>query len=177
MEQQGQSDTTKGESQSCQGADKPSSLSQIWEMVRYPLLFAGIAAVATWLIWFFTTEPCTAYLAKTTGCSQGSFGKIVNLAVFNKILTHGAIVFGGGGAYNYAMLRLERQRADSERRAREDADRRADSERRAREDADRRADSERRAREDADRRAEAAERRVEELTRAAASDSQEQANS
>ena len=104
--------------------NKQSYIADFWELAWLPLAFALIAAFVTWAVWFLTTEPCIATLAKTTGCSLSAWARFINLELLNKIFVHGAIAGGAGGLGNYIMLRRERERADA-------AERRLNDERKA----------------------------------------------
>lgn len=100
-------------------------VADVWEMAWLPLAFALAASGLTWTVWNFTTEPCTAELAKTTNCSLSSWARFISLDLLNKMFAHGAIAGGTGGIWNYAMLRRERQRAElAEQRAEEERQRR-----------------------------------------------------
>ena len=95
---------------------KQSYLADLWDLAWLPLLLGLISALVTWAVWSLTTEPCTATLAKTTGCSLSGWARYINLELLNKIFAHGAIAGGAGGIGNYIMLRRERERADAAER-------------------------------------------------------------
>ena len=110
-------------------------VADVWEMAWLPLAFALAASGLTWTVWNFTTEPCTAELAKATNCSLSSWARFIDLDLLNKMFAHGAIAGGTGGVWNYAMLRRERQRAElAEQRAEEQRQRAELAERRVEEE-------------------------------------------
>ena len=119
-------------------------LTDIWGLTWLPLALALIAAGLTWMVWNFTTDPCTPELARDAKCSLSSWARYINLDLLNKMFTHGAIAGGTGGVWNYVMIRRERQRADEAERRAELAERRLEEERRRLEEERRRADEDRR---------------------------------
>ena len=91
----------------------------IWELVRLPALFGVVTAVITWLIWYYTTAPCTPEAATMTGCNPAIIARYINVDIYGKMLTYSAILAGVGGVWNYdmftrmrAVIAAERSRAD-----------------------------------------------------------------
>lgn len=91
----------------------------IWELVRLPALFGVVTAVITWLIWYYTTAPCTPEAATLTGCNPAIIARYINVDIYGKVLTYSAILAGVGGVWNYdmftkmrAIIAAERSRAD-----------------------------------------------------------------
>ena len=91
----------------------------IWELVRLPALFGVATAVITWLIWYYTTAPCTPEAATLTGCNPAIIARYINVDIYGKMLTYSAILAGVGGVWNYDMftkmraaIAAERSRAD-----------------------------------------------------------------
>ena len=113
-----------------------SLLADIWDIARIPVLLALLAVTATWLVWYFTTEPGDPKSVRPTECDWDKLERCFSLNLVNKMFTHGAIAAGAGGVSFYIMLRRERL-------AREAAERRADEERQRANEIQRRADEER----------------------------------
>ena len=112
---------SKSEEDGEQGASpvkQRSVRADFFELIWLPALLAFAAIILTWLVWHFTTEPCTPELAKTTGCRLSGLGRYINLDLFNKMMIHGGIGFGAGGIERYIMIKaLERQLAQANDRA------------------------------------------------------------
>ena len=94
-------------------------IRDVWEVARLPGLFAVIAAAATWLIWYYTSTPCTLELAARTDCNPAQIARYVNVDIFGRMLTYAAITAAAGGVWNYdmftkmrAVIAAEKQRAD-----------------------------------------------------------------
>ena len=129
---------------------EPSLWADLWDIARIPVLLALLAVTATWMVWYFTTEPTDPKSVRPIECDWNRLEKCFSLNLVNKMFTHGAIAGGTGGVSFYIMLRRERlarqaaeRRADEERQRAEEIQRRADEiQRRADEDR-RRADEER----------------------------------
>lgn len=118
-------------------------VADVWELAWLPLALALAASGLTWTVWNFTTEPCTAELAKTTNCSLSGWARFINLDLLNKMFAHGAIAGGTGGVWSYVMLRRERQRAELAEQRAEEERQRADEERQRRDEERQRWDEER----------------------------------
>ncbi len=85
------------------------NFSDLWEILRLPVLLAVAAIAATWLVWYFTSASCSPELAETTGCNQGQVARYINLDILNKMMTHTVIAGGGGGIWSYAMITRQRK--------------------------------------------------------------------
>ena len=94
-------------------AEGPPTLADLWEILRLPALLALGAVAASWLVWYFTSESCSAELAQAIGCNPSRLAQYINLDALNKIAAHGVVAGSGGGLWSYAMITRER-------RARED---------------------------------------------------------
>ena len=94
-------------------AEGPPTLADLWEILRLPALLALAAVAASWLVWYFTSESCSAELAQAIGCNPSRLAQYINLDALNKIAAHGVVAGSGGGLWSYAMITRER-------RARED---------------------------------------------------------
>lgn len=100
--------------------DESPSIRDIWEVGRLPALFAIITTAATWLIWYYTSTPCTSELAARTICNPAEIARYINVDIFGRMLTYSAIAAAAGGVWNYnmftkmrAQIAAERQRADA----------------------------------------------------------------
>ena len=115
-------------------AEEGPSIRDVWEVARLPGLLAVVTAAVTWLIWYYTSTPCTLELAARIGCNPAEIARFIDVDVFGRMLTYSAITAAAGGVWNYNMftrmraeIAAEKQRADAERQ-RADAERqRADS--------------------------------------------------
>ena len=94
-------------------AEGPPTLADLWEILQLPALLALGAVAASWLVWYFTSESCSAELAQAIGCNPSRLAQYINLDALNKIAAHGVVAGSGGGLWSYAMITRER-------RARED---------------------------------------------------------
>ena len=90
-----------------------------WELLKLPGLIAAITAVSTWLIWYYTSTPCSPELAERTGCNAAAIARYINVDIYGRILTYSAITGAAGGVWNYDMftkmraaIAAERSRAD-----------------------------------------------------------------
>ena len=134
--------------------------ADLWDIARIPALLALLAVSATWMVWYFTTEPTDPKSVRPTECNWGRLEKCFSLNLVNKMFTHGAIAAGAGGVSFYIMLRRERlAREAAERRAEEDR-RRAEEERQRADEIQRRADEDRRQADEERRRADEERQRL-----------------
>ena len=169
----------------------PPTLTDLWEILRLPILLALAAIAATWLVWYLTSASCPLELAQTTGCNPSRVARYINLTALNNMATHAVLAGGGGGLWSYRMITRERKAREylakqlaeerernTEERARAAEERRQADERQAEErrQADERMAEERRQfaetlqsvmRQLVEERAQAAEERAEERARAA----------
>ena len=116
--------------------DAGPTLGDIVEIIWLPALGAIATAAITWLIWYYSTAPCTPELAQIACCNPAPLAQYINVEIFGRMLTYGAIVAGGLGFWRYDMIKRERAaRIAAENRAiaiqqQADADRRqADADR------------------------------------------------
>lgn len=123
---------------------EPGLWADLWDIARIPALLALIAITATWMVWYFTTEPGDPKSVRPIECDWDKLEKCFSLNLVNKMFTHGAIAGGTGGLSFYIMLRRERlARQAAERRADEERQRAIEERQRA-EEIQRRADEDRR---------------------------------
>ena len=52
--------------------------------------------------------PCTLELAQTACCNPAPLARYINVELFGRMLTYGAIVAGGLGFWRYEMIKRER---------------------------------------------------------------------
>ena len=124
---------------------EPTTIRDLYEILRLPVLLAAIAIAGTWAIWYFTHTSCTEELARATGCNPSAIARYISLDALNKIVTHAVIAGGGGGVWSYAMTTrqrkaieaLEHQLAEERERAAEERERAAEERERAAEERER----------------------------------------
>ena len=148
---------------------EPGLWADLWDIARIPALLALIAIAATWMVWYFTTEPTDPKSVRPIECDWNRLDKCFSLNLVNKMFTHGAIAGGTGGVSFYIMLRRERmareaaeKRAEEERQRGEEARQRLEEERQRGEEVQRRADEDRRRADEDRRRADEDRRRADE---------------
>lgn len=87
----------------------PSVLQDMAEILWLPLLVGLIVAGVTWLIWYYTSIPCAPELATSHYCNPAPVAKYINVEIWARCLTLGALTGGIiGGGVNYAMFSRER---------------------------------------------------------------------
>ena len=133
----------------------PLILRDVAEVLWLPLLIGVAAASATWLIWYYTTVPCSPEAAALHSCNPARIARYVNVEIWARCLTLGTLSGGLiGGGVNYAMFSRERaariaaeiiaeeerKRADEERKRVEAERKRVDEERKRADEARERAD-------------------------------------
>ena len=118
--------------------DAGPTLGDVIELVWLPALGALATAAITWLIWYYTNAACTAEQAQSMCCNPAPIARYIDVEIFGRMLTYGAIVAGGLGFWRYDVIKRERAaRIAAENRAiaiqqQADADRRqVESERQA----------------------------------------------
>ena len=79
-------------------------IRDVWEVGRLPGLFAMATASATWLIWYYTSVPCTDALAVSIGCNPATVAGYIDVDIFGRMLTYSAITAAAGGVWNYNMF-------------------------------------------------------------------------
>ena len=152
-----------------------------------PALAGALAAATTWLVWFYTTAPCTADNAIELMCRPSPIARYISASVLHHCFIHGSIavtIVGGSDIMLFLrerhrnnqmmeMMRAFMEEVTEQRRqeveARREAEERAAEERRqeveARREAEERAAEERR--QTAEERRQAAEERRQAEERAA----------
>ena len=156
-------------------SDENSFLGELWEFIRLPVVFAGIAFGISWAIWYGTTEPCTEELAEKNNCSLSTLARYVNLDALTKMFANAAIAGGAGTVWSYIMFTRERRERQALQRRLNDMEREANERRRqaderlrqADEERSRQASEERREREELQRRLDEMQRQAEEERRQA----------
>ena len=121
---------------------RPPALRDLLEILWLPLIVGAITAAVTWLIWYYTSAPCSSQAAVLHHCNPAPIARYVNAEIWTLCLTLGALVGGiVGGGVNYAMFSRERAAriaaetlAAEERRLREEERRLREEERRLREE-------------------------------------------
>ena len=145
---------------------EPGLLADLWDIARIPILLALLAVSATWMVWYFTTEPSDPKAVRPTECDWDKLEKCFSLNLVNKMFTHGAIAGGAGGVSFYVMLRRERLAREAAERRAEEERQQAQQERQRADEIQRRAEEERQQLinriDEAHRRADEDRRRVEE---------------
>ena len=145
-----------------------SFLGELWEFIRLPVLFAGIAFGISWAIWYGTTEPCTEALAEKNNCSLSTLARYVNLDALTKMFANAAIAGGAGTVWSYIMFTRERREREALQRRLNDVEREAAERRRQADERLRQADEERSRQASEERRErEALQRRLDEMQRQA----------
>ena len=141
------------------------SARDMYELLRLPALFAFITAVLTWLIWYYTSIPCSLELAERTGCNAATIARYINVDIYGRMLTYSAITGAAGGVWNYDMFTKMRAAIAAERSRADEAEKRLAEYRRQAEEDRRQAEEERRQVEQERRQAEEQERRQAEQDR------------
>ena len=116
------------------------TLRDVAEILWLPLAI-GIAAAATWLIWYYTAVPCTPEVAALHNCNPARIARYVNVEIWARCLTL-ATLTGGliGGGVNYAMFSRERAARIAAETIAAEANKRADEERKRVDEERKRAD-------------------------------------
>ncbi len=90
------------------GYDDSPTFWDVVEILRMPLLSAVATAAVTWLIWYYTSTPCTSEVARLTGCNPAAISRYIDVEIFGRMLTYSVLVGGIGGLWKYDMIRKER---------------------------------------------------------------------
>ena len=113
------------------GASPPVSLFDLAEILWLPLLIGTVGAGLTWVIWYYTSVPCTPEAAASFLCNPARIARYIDVEIWTRCVTLGTLTGGLiGGGVNYAMFSRERaariaaetiaaeerKRADEERR-------------------------------------------------------------
>ena len=99
-------------------------IRDVWEVARLPGLFAILTASAAWLIWYYTSVPCTDALATSIGCNPATIARYINVDIFGRMLTYSAITAAAGGVWNYNMFTKMRAVIAAETRRANEAEQR-----------------------------------------------------
>lgn len=81
-----------------------------------PLLAGTLMAAATWLVWFYTTIPCTPENAIELMCRPGWLSSYVSTAVLRDCIVHSGIAITITGGSDIMLFLRERQRNEQERK-------------------------------------------------------------
>ena len=88
--------------------DAGPTLGDVIELVWLPALGAIATAAITWLIWYYTNAACTPELAQSMCCNPAPIARYIDVEIFGRMLTYGAIVAGGLGFWRYDVIKRER---------------------------------------------------------------------
>jgi len=77
-----------------------------------PLLAGTLMAAATWLVWFYTTIPCTPENAIELMCRPGWLSSYVSTAVLRDCIVHSGIAITITGGSDIMLFLQERRRND-----------------------------------------------------------------
>ena len=80
-----------------------------------PLLAGTLMAAATWLVWFYTTIPCTPENAIELMCRPGWLSSYVSTAVLRDCIVHSGIAITITGGSDIMLFLQERRRTNQER--------------------------------------------------------------
>ena len=125
MDQSGSEERDDLEKTNVPPFDEKSFLGELWEFIRLPVVFAGIAFGISWAVWYGTTEPCTEGLAEKTNCSLSTLARYVNLDALTKMFANAAIAGGAGTVWSYIMFTRERREREALQRRLDDVQREA----------------------------------------------------
>ena len=85
------------------------ALRDLLEILWLPLIVGAITAAVTWLIWYYTSAPCSSQAAVLHHCNPAPIARYVNAEIWTLCLTLGTLIGGiVGGGVNYAMFSRER---------------------------------------------------------------------
>ena len=88
--------------------DAGPTLGDVIELIWLPALGALATAAITWLIWYYTNAACTLELAQSMCCNPAPIARYIDVEIFGRMLTYGAIVAGGLGFWRYDVIKRER---------------------------------------------------------------------
>ena len=80
-----------------------------------PLLAGTLMAAATWLVWFYTTIPCTPENAIELMCRPAWLSSYVSTAVLRDCIVHSGIAITITGGSDIMLFLQERRRTNQER--------------------------------------------------------------
>ena len=104
-------------------------IGEATEPWRGPAALGLSAAIALWLVWYFTVAPCTMDRADAGLCNASVIAKFINHQIFAQCILLGLAVAAAKGGYNEIMLNRERKRTEDERRRADAAEARLEEER------------------------------------------------
>jgi len=113
----------------------PITFHDLAEILWLPALIGMVAAAVTWLIWYYTSVPCTPEATVLHHCNPARIARYVSVDIWAKCLTLGTLTGGLiGGGVNYAMFSRERAARIAAEIMAAEANKRADEERKLREE-------------------------------------------
>lgn len=83
-------------------------LRDLLELLLLPAVSAIVVGAATWLIWYYMAVPCTPDFADTAYCYPTSAARFINVEIWGRCLTYGAIGAALGGGLNIVVFTRER---------------------------------------------------------------------
>lgn len=86
----------------------PARLRDLLELLLLPAVSAAIISAATWLIWYYMAVPCAPHFADTAYCYPTPAARFINVEIWGRCLTYGAIGAALGGGLNIVVFTRER---------------------------------------------------------------------
>ena len=96
---------------------------------RWPVALGVGAAIALWVVWYFTEVPCTIENARKGLCNAGIIAKFINYKILAQCILLGLAVVAVKGGYDEIMVSRERKRADAAEQRADEAEARLRAER------------------------------------------------
>ena len=96
---------------------------------RWPVALGVGAAIALWVVWYFTEVPCTIENARKGRCNAGIIAKFINYKILAQCILLGLAVVAVKGGYDEIMVSRERKRADAAEQRADEAEARLRAER------------------------------------------------
>ena len=94
-----------------------------------PAVAGTLATAVTWLVWYYTTMPCTPENAVALMCRPGPLARYLSATVLNDCIIHGGIAVTITGGSDIMLFIRERQRNQQERQRNEQERERSEQER------------------------------------------------
>ena len=85
-----------------------SRLRDVLELLLLPAACAAVISAITWLIWYYMAVPCTLDFANIAYCYPTPAARFINLEIWGRCLTYGAIGAALGGGLNIVVFTRER---------------------------------------------------------------------